>query len=184
MDLKGVLIFLGGAIVGGGISYFATSYFLERKHKTQIEKLAGVANSGKEDLVKKEEALNEEKKKFDQVLADFEKKQKERLAAQTASREYSAPKVITEEEAGELPYPILYFHYYSDGTITNKDGEVVESPESFLGNDYESMFIDQSTDIYLSSSFHRRVFVIQPMNEPYDGDLEETEYGVDDYEDY
>lgn len=184
MDLKGVLTFLGGVIVGGGISYFATSYFLERKYKNQIEKLAGVANSGKEDIAKKEEALNEEKKKFEQVLADFEKKQQERRAAQAASREYTAPKVITEEEASELPYPVLYFHYYSDGTVTNKDGEVVESPESFLGNDYESMFIDQTADIYLSSSFHRRVFVIQPMNEPYDGDLEETEYEVDDYEDY
>lgn len=188
MNTERIIGFIGGLLVGGGISYALTRYFEYKKYKKELEKFADYVESSAKSYSNKQEELEEEKKKYDELLNEVNKKAEQEAKEKEARRMSDISlKVIDADEASNLNYPIVYFNFYTDGTVTDSNDEIVESPESFLGENYQEMLqgiIDNegNYDIYLSSVFFRKVFVISPMETAWDGYEEETTYGDDDDE--
>lgn len=188
MNTERIIGFIGGLLVGGGISYALTRYFEHKKYAKELEKFADYVESSAKSYSNKQEELEAEKKKYDELLNEVNKKA-EQEAKEKEARKMSdiSLKVIDADEASNLNYPIVYFNFYTDGTVTDNNDELVESPESFLGENYQELLqgiIDNegNYDIYLSSAFFRKVFVISPMETAWDGYEEETAYGDDDDE--
>lgn len=201
--MKGILYFLGGAGVGAGVSYFVCRYLFKKKLEQEVKSYAKAADIYKKKQETKEASSVEEKPvvcqndiheaKSNSVNEELNKvtEHLDKAAKQAAeSKDYQhIIKQITLEEASQIEWPEVEYSIYEDGVLTDKHENVVTSPESLFGPDYENLFRNPNrTTYYFSSDILKKLIIVYKVNEPYNdtSDYEQLSYYYenDEEEDY
>ena len=191
-ELKYVLYTLGGAIVGGGLSYLITKAQLRKKYKKQIDDISAVVTKlvvEKEQAKEPEPVEKEVKNEYEKVVEALHQEAAKRVVEMKMQEAKEKIREVGEKEFLESENELRYLSYYEDDVVTDNRDQPIEHPEAFLGPAYGDFFIDKKGGIvHIVNDILKEKYSIEICNEPY-GDEYIPEVNVfpeddDDEEDY
>lgn len=181
--MKNKLLYFAMFAIGASIGSLATWQYTKKKYERIAQE---EINSVKEVFLKNESIMKQEKnevnsevnndKEHDEynkiletenyVLETIEDDSEEEIeenpedyyVEDKTPDEYSDDIcVIPPEEFGEVEgYDIEYLTYYSDGILTDDFGEILEDPESSVGNEYMKHFGEHGDDsVYIRNNVYK-----------------------------
>lgn len=158
--LKNAICFSIGSIFGVIIS----KLYFEQKYKkiadNEIESVKSAFSDFKNGTdIKKAVILHESDENFDEYdqLAEKYRSDKEEKEVESVD----GPYIISDEEFGIIDnYEYLSLTYYSDGILTDDYDEVINEPESIIGNINLENCFEEDDVIFIRDDEKRRYYEI------------------------
>lgn len=184
--MKSVLYFLGGAIVGAGVSFLVSRHLFNKKLDKEVK---GFAKSA--DIYKKKQP---EEKTAEPITptTDISTPQQidsylnAKAEAEVKKKEYrKLLEPLSFEEASLIDWPEMEYSIYEDGVVTDANEHVIPNPESLFGLDYEKLFLNPDKAVYyFRCDILQKLIIVYKVKEPYDdsSDPEQLSYFYNDDE--
>lgn len=169
MNIKTVLIFLGGVVVGGAAGVLATRSYFRDKAQTEIDETREyyrgqlrdfeeemtapyIPELDLDDIPDKEEDTDDKVEEVKEPMGNDYKAIIDNLNRGTYSYDKAADgpiidSISPDEFADNLVYDKVTFTYFADGTMINEDEEYVVDYARFVGDDIEKKFGEYEEDV-------------------------------------
>lgn len=162
MNIKTILIFLGGVVVGGAAGVLATKRYFMDKAQTEIDETREYYRSQLADFEEEMTAPEIPDLGFDDDIPDREELKEplgndyKQIIDNLNNNKYSYNKatdgpiidsITPDEFADNLVYDKVTLTYFSDGTMINEEEDYVVDYARYVGEDIEKRFGEYEEDV-------------------------------------
>lgn len=145
-----IISFIAGVVVGSLATYGAMWLFAKPVDSTDIpevseEKEENTSNGEGNSIEENKENVEAAKAVIDENgYFDYSKRRTEDMKKEVIDVE--TPYVIPPEEFDEIGYETVSLTYYADGVLTDEDDNIIEDPETLIGDEALTSFGEYEQD--------------------------------------